>query len=981
MKRLFGAGKSSKSKQIPKDHLPEENIPTPIHQSRARYLTKPPPHAVQQQKQPSLPPSAAPSPVPTPSLVQRSTPPDSVEGWETVHPPYQEPRQIPPGMSPSRSSSFHSLQPHANSPSLASPGPRPASPARQPSQPPYSPSPNAAAQPQPKKSPSAALGILKALEPSVPQQPACTPMTRSQSEDDNSNRIMSAPPVERYSGSESGHISKEEKKEKRGFWSTNKDKDKDKERAQADVVPDRRARDPPLDPRVHERYPTYPPQRNPDKTITSMIGYLTATSSEDWTVVLDVCERASASEIQAKEAAKALRMELKHGQPATQLSAAKLWAIMLRNSTDVFIHQSRSRKFLDTIEGILKNPQTNPVVAERLLEVVAAAAYASGRRKNDKDGFRGLWLRVKAPDKPDEGIPFDSQDSMFIPPTTGRTSAYDIPIVAYQQASPIQGDTASPGLKPPRRHKSPNRNRIIPPEEDMRRLFQECKIGQGNASLLSEALINCTPSQFKKSEIINEFYLKCRKSQELIFAQIEWASAGAERSRVERDKERAERERTNSAGDAKPDKHRDKHSKSNGKGKNDDETMEEKLLAALLLANEELLEALRQYDDLARIAEEKRVEARSKKEVRMDPRELVLQQQQTEGIGGSASRSPSPSLQQHARSESYTNNQYSNSASNVAPARPPHLPLDNANQASAPNSAAAHNEYHLNSSANPVYANNTTDQYTNLAPPPKAPYGPRSPGQISIRSRTPSPIHGHRAEDSIGTLNGNGNAYSTYDSAHQGQYAHQEQYQYPNQHYGAHAQGYVTGGQPQPVQGGGQYTDDNASSIYYAQEYQPQDYNAASHHQRQHSNGLSRASVEGYYDPDGPIRPSEKALGKRRAVDVDDRSRDSFHSDTAHYLNSDAHSLSSHTHPSDDPYYTYPSHTQDPDGVHSDTEDSASHEHGAHKRGVPRWPGRQPTQYVYDAAAERTRELLEEAARRRGLVGMAAPAQTNGVAH
>ncbi len=40
-------------------------------------------------------------------------------------------------------------------------------------------------------------------------------------------------------------------------------------------------------------------------------GYLTATSSEDWTVVLDVCERASATEANAKEAAKALRREFK----------------------------------------------------------------------------------------------------------------------------------------------------------------------------------------------------------------------------------------------------------------------------------------------------------------------------------------------------------------------------------------------------------------------------------------------------------------------------------------------------------------------------------------------------------------------------------------------------------------------------------------------------------------------------------------------
>jgi len=42
------------------------------------------------------------------------------------------------------------------------------------------------------------------------------------------------------------------------------------------------------------------------------VGYLTATSSEDWTLVLEVCERASANEANAKEAARALRREFKY---------------------------------------------------------------------------------------------------------------------------------------------------------------------------------------------------------------------------------------------------------------------------------------------------------------------------------------------------------------------------------------------------------------------------------------------------------------------------------------------------------------------------------------------------------------------------------------------------------------------------------------------------------------------------------------------
>lgn len=44
------------------------------------------------------------------------------------------------------------------------------------------------------------------------------------------------------------------------------------------------------------------------------------------------------------------------------------------------------------------------------------------------------------------------------------------------------------------------RNRIIPLEEDIRRLFQECKIGLGNASLLSQALAHAKVEELKKGE-------------------------------------------------------------------------------------------------------------------------------------------------------------------------------------------------------------------------------------------------------------------------------------------------------------------------------------------------------------------------------------------------------------------------------------------------------------------------------------------------
>lgn len=114
---------------------------------------------------------------------------------------------------------------------------------------------------------------------------------------------------------------------------------------------------------------------------------------------------------------------------------------------------------------------------------------------------------------------------------------------------------------------------------------------------------------------MQEFYARCRASQELIFAQIPWASAGAERSRLA-----AGRGRTNPK-ESRPSVESTR-SYSTPKLDSDREsvrsTPEEQLLAALLGANEELLEALRLYDDLERVGIERDAEERSRKETRID---------------------------------------------------------------------------------------------------------------------------------------------------------------------------------------------------------------------------------------------------------------------------------------------------------------------------------------------------------------------------
>ncbi|KAL4244391.1 hypothetical protein ABKN59_010425 [Abortiporus biennis] len=116
-------------------------------------------------------------------------------------------------------------------------------------------------------------------------------------------------------------------------------------------------------------------------------------------------------------------------------------------------------------------------------------------------------------------------------------------------------------------------SQVISKEDEFKRLFTLCETGKGNASLLHEAVVFAKPEDLKEKGLIEEFLTRCHKSQELICSQIAWASTEAERSR-------------RSIAPKAP------------------ETREENLLASLLDANEELLEAIKMYHDLERIGKD-----------------------------------------------------------------------------------------------------------------------------------------------------------------------------------------------------------------------------------------------------------------------------------------------------------------------------------------------------------------------------------------
>ncbi|KAJ6589745.1 hypothetical protein B0H19DRAFT_241628 [Mycena capillaripes] len=101
--------------------------------------------------------------------------------------------------------------------------------------------------------------------------------------------------------------------------------------------------------------------------------------------------------------------ELKSGCADAQLSAARLWAILLRNSSAAFIVQSTAVDFLETIEAVVVSHTTSPVVRNRLLHVLGDAVHSNPTQ----DGFRRLWMAIKPEDAPAQGFPYDAHDAIL----------------------------------------------------------------------------------------------------------------------------------------------------------------------------------------------------------------------------------------------------------------------------------------------------------------------------------------------------------------------------------------------------------------------------------------------------------------------------------------------------------------------------------------------------------------------------------------
>ncbi|KAH9019032.1 hypothetical protein EDB85DRAFT_1817799, partial [Lactarius pseudohatsudake] len=100
---------------------------------------------------------------------------------------------------------------------------------------------------------------------------------------------------------------------------------------------------------------------------------------------------------------------------------------------------------------------------------------------------------------------------------------------------------------------------------------------------------------------IQEWHAKCLTSQDLIAAQIPWATAGADGSRAAREAQQQQQLQQQRTIKHRNSPHRQNQKQGNGEDSPVEPTPEEQLLGVLLEANGALTSVLRDYDDIERI--------------------------------------------------------------------------------------------------------------------------------------------------------------------------------------------------------------------------------------------------------------------------------------------------------------------------------------------------------------------------------------------
>ncbi|KAF8727742.1 Protein tyrosine kinase, partial [Rhizoctonia solani] len=327
--------------------------------------------------------------------------------------------------------------------------------------------------------------------------------------------------------------------------------------------------------------------------------YAIHTNIEDWAVVVELCNKLGIDPQETEESFKVLINDIRSTLPSVQLSAAKLWMIMIYRCRPYFASHIPEQELLGVIEEVALSSRTSPVVRDRLVEVMGASVFLL-KDAETLGPYQSTWMKLRQRLRlthPPEGLAITAEDhiistnspitpSVSSNPPSNESSGYNVieelgTIGPEEGASQVAEDravdqeneqclTRSPATETEPGPAASN------PMGDARWLFEECESARGNCRILAESLLYTTLDSVLKDPLIKEFRENTMTSKEIIDAHIETATISADSARARR--------------------------WSNDSSNSATRSTEEQLLQALVTTQAEIKYTLQSYDELAELA-------------------------------------------------------------------------------------------------------------------------------------------------------------------------------------------------------------------------------------------------------------------------------------------------------------------------------------------------------------------------------------------
>ncbi|CAE6417159.1 unnamed protein product [Rhizoctonia solani] len=151
--------------------------------------------------------------------------------------------------------------------------------------------------------------------------------------------------------------------------------------------------------------------RDKDARLSKITAMVIENHLGEWPIVEDVLSRAFATSMNANSVLRVIVRKLTVGDAFQQLSAGRLWAVLMKRSPPV-IYESVTRKdFLVDLEQVICSPCTEMVAADRLIAVIATTIHDFPYREGT-ERLQKLWDKLCA-QRTLDGTPIHTEDPIY----------------------------------------------------------------------------------------------------------------------------------------------------------------------------------------------------------------------------------------------------------------------------------------------------------------------------------------------------------------------------------------------------------------------------------------------------------------------------------------------------------------------------------------------------------------------------------------